>query len=370
MVKRLTILLSAAWLVSLLSGCEHQDQHALPLSSSPRKIVEHSEMQDRAKVGQSSSCDEPPDTLIMADTTYTFVELDTAEEPVMNLGYIVCEQGRFMTGDGGPGTLVINGTAPSESKRKAVIFTGTWGRALYEDANGQTATIGASASANDGIARLTAVDVHLAYMTWPIPTGMVSRPLFGSIDRARIATLLHKLEAAERIDGNGLTSPLSGRSMALNIEIKDGRKLQIRPAWTCKTGSDDRGSTTTSCLPADNRIWVSGPDDETYFATSDWLYLFVGKGFLGWMPEVKPYEAPNGLHAGASFSVIGHGSRAEYANVALMKGDKTILSMQSTVTNGEWHIEGTVPGNLMAGDYEWRIDTGTTTYGAAVHITN
>ena len=112
------------------------NKQASPSSSSSRQAGTHTTPQEQTAVGQSRSCEEPPVTLMVADTSYLFVELDTADEPVMNLGYVACEQGRFTTGDGGPGTLIINGTAPSVNKRKAVIFTGAWGRALYESSNG------------------------------------------------------------------------------------------------------------------------------------------------------------------------------------------------------------------------------------------
>ncbi|QHT59055.1 hypothetical protein GXP70_03135 [Paenibacillus lycopersici] len=384
-MNKIIVPLAAVLLAALLGGCEGQARkNAAPTSA--RQLAEPSAQQaaanaaeaaemenaaanEQAVTGQSGSCEEPPQTLALAGISYAFAKLDPAEEPVMKLGYAACDQGRFMPGDDGPGTLVINGTAPSEGKRKAVIFNGPWGRALYETsgaANG--AANGASADPHADSAAVANKDVRLVYMTFPIPVREVSSPLFGSRDQERIAALLHELGEAERVNGAGLASPLNGRSTALNIELNDGRLLQVRPAWTCRTGKDDDGDTTTSCTPVDDRIWISGPDGGAYFAKSEWLYRFVGKAYLDWMPNVQPYEAPDALPAGAPFAVRGHGSRTDRANVALMKGDKTVLNLQAAVNEGEWLVEGTTPDDLPAGDYEWKIDTGTTTYGVGVRV--
>lgn len=83
--------------------------------------------------------------------------------------------------------------------------------------------------------------------------------------------------------------------MAVNIELNDGRLLQIRPAWKCNSRKDEHGNTETSCKVVENHIWVSEPDDEEYFAESERLYRFVSKGYIDWMPNVKPYEAPDQL---------------------------------------------------------------------------
>ena len=228
--------------------------------------------------------------------------------------------------------------------------------------------VGASVSPNVGITEASAADVRWVYMSWPIPSSVVSRPLIGSRDQDRITGLLHWLEEAKRIDGTGLASPLHGRSMAVNIELNDGRLLQIRPAWKCNSRKDEQGNTETSCKTVENHIWVSEPVDGEYFAESERLYRFVSKGYMDWMPNVKPYEAPDQLKTGATFLVRGHGSRTDQANVALMKGNDTIWKQRASVNEGEWQAEGVISDNLPEGDYEWKINTGTTTYGVTVHI--
>ncbi|MGM0883151.1 MAG: hypothetical protein ACQEXQ_19195 [Bacillota bacterium] len=225
-----------------------------------------------------------------------------------------------------------------------------------------------AASRNASNNRVSASDVRWVYMSWPIPSDVVSRPLIGGRDEDRIVELLHWLEEAEQVDGSGLSSPLMGRSMAVNIELSDGRSLQIRPAWKCDSHRDEQGNMHTSCKGIDNRVWVAGPDDSEYFVESEQLYGFVSKGYMDWMPNVKPYEVPDQLKTGAPFSIRGHGSRTDQATIVLMKGKDTIWEQRAIVNEGEWQAEGIIPDNLPEADYEWKIDTGTSTYGATVHI--
>lgn len=230
--------------------------------------------------------------------------------------------------------------------------------------------VGASGPPNVSITEVSAADVRWVYMSWPIPSSVVSRPLIGSRDKDRITELLYWVEKAKLIDGAGLASPLDGRSMAVNIEFNNEHRLQIRPAWKCNSSKDEQGNTETSCKTVENHIWVSDPNKGEYFAESERLYRFVSKGYLDWMPNVAPYEAPDQLKTGAKFLVRGHGSLTDWANVTLIKGNDTIWEQRVSVNEGEWQAEGIIPDNLPEGDYEWKIYTGTTTYGVTVHISS
>lgn len=210
--------------------------------------------------------------------------------------------------------------------------------------------------------------VQWVYMSWPIPSQYVSSPLIGGRDNQRIDQLLQWIDQAKRVDGKGLSSPLDGRSMAVNIEFSRKRIIVIRPAWTCDSNKDSQGNTTTSCKPVDNRVWIEGTADGPYFAESGQLYSFVSKGYLDWMPNVKPYEAPSQVAVGAPFTILGRGARTEHVTVALMKGDSTLWAQTVPVKEGEWRLEGQMSDQLPAGDCEWKIDTGITTFGVGVKL--
>ncbi|CAM3295688.1 hypothetical protein PALU110988_14285 [Paenibacillus lupini] len=126
-------------------------------------------------------------------------------------------------------------------------------------------------------------DVQWVYMSWPIPSVYVSKPLIGSRDQDQIAQLLKWLDEAKSNDGRGLTSPMMERSMAVNLEYTNHDILQIRPAWHCTSKIVEKGSTETSCTPVKHMIWVSDPDKGDYFAESEKLFDFVKEGYLEWL---------------------------------------------------------------------------------------
>ncbi|MGO4107851.1 hypothetical protein [Paenibacillus sp. YAF4_2] len=213
-------------------------------------------------------------------------------------------------------------------------------------------------------------DVQWVYMSWPIPSVYVSDPLIGSRDQDRIVQLLNWLDEAKPIDGQGLTSPMMGRSMAVNVEYTNHDILQIRPAWHCTSKSDEKGNTETSCTPVDHMIWVSDPDKGDYFAESEKLFDFVKEGYLEWLPNVKPYEVPAELKQGDEFTIVGHGARVDEVEISLSQGDQIILKQNVVVNEGEWQATGKIPEDLPVGDYDWRINNGETRYGVGVHVLN
>ncbi|MWC29983.1 hypothetical protein [Paenibacillus sp. MMS18-CY102] len=229
-----------------------------------------------------------------------------------------------------------------------------------------TVTSPLAANAN-GSPAISPSGVQWVYMSWPIPSQYVSSPLIGGRDDTRISQLLQWVEQAKRVDGKGLSAPLHGRSMAVNIEFSPERKIVIRPAWTCDSSKDAKGNTRTSCKPVDSRVWIEGTEGEPYFAQSDTLYAFVNKGYLDWMPNVNPYEAPSQLPIGGPFTIRGHGARTGQVTVALMKGNSTLWVQPVSVKEGEWLLEGQVSDQLSAGDYEWKINTGITTFLQPIH---
>jgi|GEM_PF-5258766 hypothetical protein len=214
----------------------------------------------------------------------------------------------------------------------------------------------------------TSSDVEWVYMSWPIPSEYISKPLIGTRDQDRIDELLGWLSEAKAIDGKGLTSPMMGRSMAVNIEYRDSSLLTIRPAWHCDSKKEANGNTETSCTPVNSMIWVSDPVKGEYFAESEKLFQFVSKDYSEWLPNVLPYEVPAELKPGSAFTVLGHGARTDKVNVSLSKGDRIIWEQSIAVDDGEWQGKGEIPADLPEGDYDWKIDTGNTGYGKGVHI--
>jgi len=226
-------------------------------------------------------------------------------------------------------------------------------------------------TAGDDSSRIRAENVRWVYMSWPIPTDVVSRPLIGGRDTDRVAQLLRRVEDAKPIDGQGLSYPIKGRSMAVNVEFSDGHTLEIRPAWSCSTSKEENGNTSTSCTPVENRVWIgsSDPAGGEYFADSEALFRFVNETYKTWMPSVKPYEAPEQIQAGASFTVVGHGARSDEATVILAKGNDKLWEGKAHVREGEWAVTGTAPAGIASGDgYEWRIRVGTGEYGLTVRV--
>lgn len=142
-MKRFVMLLAAVVLAGLPSGCDGRASNAGQLSQKekqqpPGAPKSNAAQREHALVGQSATCEQPPATITLDGMTFTFAKRNAAEEPVMNLGYVACSEGIFVPGDGGPGTLIVYGTAPRDGKTEAVIFIGRWGNALYT-ADGQHA---------------------------------------------------------------------------------------------------------------------------------------------------------------------------------------------------------------------------------------
>ncbi|TCM97907.1 hypothetical protein EV294_103335 [Paenibacillus sp. BK033] len=216
--------------------------------------------------------------------------------------------------------------------------------------------------------KLYAGDVGWVYMSWPIPSQYVSKPLIGSKDHVRIAKLLQWIAEAKQIDGKEMTSPLMERSMAVNIEFKNHDILQIRPAWHCTATKQGNGNTETSCTTVQNSIWISDPVKGEYFADSEKLFQFVSKDHSKWLPDVLPYEVPSELKLGSPFTVLGHGARADQVEISLLKGNQVIWKQNALVNEGEWQTVGELPGDLIEGEYDWKIGNGESSYGVGVHI--
>lgn len=83
-----------------------------------------------AIVAQSSSCDVPPQTIEWAGKKYGLKEKNTSAEPVMKLGYVSCEAGKFKKDAENPGSLVVYSHGDSRTNHD-LIFAGKWGLTLY-----------------------------------------------------------------------------------------------------------------------------------------------------------------------------------------------------------------------------------------------
>ncbi|MFC5702983.1 hypothetical protein ACFPVX_16970 [Cohnella faecalis] len=259
----------------------------------------------------------------------------------------------------------------------AVQLQGCGARALSEPAFGPSAEPAAASKTPSAVkpAPLTAEpQVKRVSMSPPIPMQLVNLPLFGDRDGERIDKLLNWVAEADRhkIDGVGLSSPLHGRSWAVDLEYEDGATLQIRPAWQCESTQDEQGDTTSNCQAVAGKVWIAGSDREAYFADSAPLFRFVTETFQEWMPGVKPVEYPELIRPGQPFAIKGHGSLASEAHVVLSKDNKPLWTSESVaVMDGEFEINGMLPENSVPeGAYQLDVKSDKTSYGFTVNVSS
>ncbi|WP_147423818.1 hypothetical protein [Cohnella endophytica] len=204
--------------------------------------------------------------------------------------------------------------------------------------------------------RTDPAQVQWIAMSHPIPMG-IANLLFPDEKQAEAAQLLQWLAEADEVDGEGMTQPLHGRSMAANIVYRDGKTLEIRPAWSCDTEKSTEGSTGTSCTPVKDYVWIGDSKGQSWFALSPFLFEFVNSGYKASMPDVIPYHFPNAIRLGESFKIEGRGSTAEKTYLQLSQGNKVVWRSDETkVDHGAFEITGKLDAaKYKAGDYELRI---------------
>ena len=195
-----------------------------------------------------------------------------------------------------------------------------------------------------------AMPVRFVYMSPPIPTADVAQPLFGDRDGEKIGQLLDWLHQAAPIDGEGLSSPIKGRSWAVEIEAEDGETREVRPAWRCESEKDEQGNEGVSCVPVPGDIVVMDPDGKTYFAESEPLYRFVSETYKDWMPMVKPVVAPETIELGETFRFEGHGWMTDRVVVEIAKDGLVVWRADAPATHGDFAADG-----LM---YRWAVEPG------------
>ncbi|MCC3372195.1 MULTISPECIES: hypothetical protein [Paenibacillaceae] len=81
-------------------------------------------------VAKSPSCEIPPQTIEWAGKKYGLKEKNTSAEPVMKLGYVSCEGGKFKKDGDNSGTLVVYNHGDPRTNHD-LIFAGKWGLTLY-----------------------------------------------------------------------------------------------------------------------------------------------------------------------------------------------------------------------------------------------
>lgn len=81
-------------------------------------------------IGNSASCNEPPEVLSWLGTDYSLMEASTSLEPGMKIGFIQCDAGRFTLGDEGPQSFRVYSNGDPRTNND-LLFFGAWGRALY-----------------------------------------------------------------------------------------------------------------------------------------------------------------------------------------------------------------------------------------------
>ncbi|WP_239614520.1 hypothetical protein [Cohnella mopanensis] len=195
--------------------------------------------------------------------------------------------------------------------------------------------------------------VRFVYMSPPIPKQTVNT-LYSDQNSKRVSQLLRWLDQADPIEGAGLTDPLHGRSMAVEIVYENGSTQTIRPAWRCSSTKDAQGNTGTDCKPVEDTVSITDSSGAHEFALSATLFEFVNKSYREWMPDLKPYEIPEKISLNHAFQVIGHGSLMEKMYVKLSKDNKVVWrSDEIVVDHGEYVIEGTLDRkNVLPGQYQ------------------
>lgn len=222
--------------------------------------------------------------------------------------------------------------------------------------------------------------VRWVWMTTPVPSPINYVPLFDDLelDRERIGNLLSWIDLAERQDGEGLVSPLRGRSMAIHVAFAEGNTLAVRPAWTCETEAGEQGGHSTSCKSVQDFVWIGMPDDTEIFAKSSELYELVTRTYKDWMPGVEPLKVPEKIQVGEPFTVTGGGWLAQQVRVEITKNGQLIWSQESMLDHGAFSVTGTLQAPVSSGDYDIsvqfvpfeKLHMGSSRIGTSVKITN
>lgn len=222
--------------------------------------------------------------------------------------------------------------------------------------------------------------VRWVWMTTPIPSPINYVPLFDDLegDREKIGNILSWIELAERHEGEGLVSPLRGRSMAVHVAFAEGNTLAVRPAWTCETEAGEQGGHSTSCKSVQDFVWIAMPDGTEMFAKSSELYELVTRTFKDWMPGVEPLNVPEKIQVGEPFMVAGGGWLSQQVRVEITKNGQVIWSQEAMLDHGAFSMTGTLQAPVSSGDYDINVQfvpfeklhVGSSRIGTSVKITN
>ncbi len=196
---------------------------------------------------------------------------------------------------------------------------------------------------------------HVEYVRYipPIPPGnQEPRPLYGARpeDRPWVEKLLQGLAAAQPADAQGADAE-HRRVSWLELRLVDGRRILIREAWTCEPVDGGVGCTTVKgklvVAEGDARRVVTSPALETF------LHEEMGRA----MPPVEKYSVePAEPRAGGQFRVKGNGVAGATAyRLTLESGGDDRLLAEGEATFGDFTWEGTLPADLVPGEYMLNI---------------
>ncbi|MDB4896534.1 MAG: hypothetical protein JWN15_2796, partial [Firmicutes bacterium] len=138
----------------------------------------------------------------------------------------------------------------------------------------------------------------------PIPQGpKVPRPLYGARpeDRPALEQLLRGLAAATPADPAGADAEHK-RVEWLDIHLINGRRIMVRPAWTCHTEGNGMGCTTVK-----GKVVIAEGNSGTVVAAPE-LEAFLNEGRAKAMPPVEQLTVDAGaMTAGETATVKGDG---------------------------------------------------------------
>jgi hypothetical protein len=216
-------------------------------------------------------------------------------------------------------------------------------------------------------------DVRWVYMTPPLPRREVNQPLFPDRDQDKIEQIIGWIRDAAPVDEQNLTSPIKGRSQALNLKLNNGDIIQIRPAWICKGEVDSKGNKGTSCTSVKNRVWISGWIKGDYFAKSEILYTFVTNTYKKWMPDAPLYKHPSRVQLDEPFVIEGNGWLTTKVVIEIKKGNQVFWSKEVIPFHGHFDITTRISDSMKAikpGKYELSIKGVDRGIGSTIEILN
>ncbi|MCZ8515801.1 hypothetical protein O9H85_25990 [Paenibacillus filicis] len=126
---------------------------------------------------------------------------------------------------------------------------------------------------------LSAADINLVRIAFPLPNINVNQPLFAGLDDGKIEQLAQWYDEARTVADTSLSAP--HRGWHLQFVRKNNTVVDITPASHCNRSTDKTGSITIACSAAEDRVIVmdsANKQHKSVFAMAPSLYRFDCEG--------------------------------------------------------------------------------------------